>query len=66
MESSARLVRIFCWGLWLEIIEHRMDDSVRAIVLGSDGIFEVLNNAVIMAVVQKHYAKRNAEGAAEE
>jgi serine/threonine protein phosphatase PrpC len=43
-----------------------MDDNVRAIVLGSDGIFEVLNNAVIMAVVQKHYAKRNAEGAAEE
>jgi serine/threonine protein phosphatase PrpC len=43
-----------------------MDDSVRAIVLGSDGIFEVLSNAVIMSVVQKHYAKRNAEGAAEE
>ena len=43
-----------------------MDDTVKALVLGSDGIFEVLSNSVIMSVVQKHFPKRNCDAAAEE
>ena len=43
-----------------------MDDSVKAIILGSDGIFEVLPNSTILMVIQKHWTKRNCEAAAEE
>ena len=49
-----------------EIIEYKMDKNVRCIVLGSDGIFEVLPNSILLQVTTKHLAKRNADAAAEE
>lgn len=49
-----------------EIYEYKMGTDVKAMVLGSDGVFEVLPNSLIQSIIMKHYAKKNADEAAEE
>ena len=49
-----------------EIFEYKMGSDVKAIVLGSDGVFEVLSSSVIMSIVTRHYPQRNSDAAAEE
>ena len=47
-----------------EVINFKLDASCKAIVLGSDGLWEVMTQQHIADIVGKHNAQRNAEGAA--
>lgn len=47
-----------------EIINFDLSKNSRAVVLGSDGLWEVMTQKQILEVVKKHSATRNADGAA--
>lgn len=49
-----------------EVINFNLDSTCKAIVLGSDGLWEVLTQQQIADIVGKHAGNRNAEAAAME
>lgn len=49
--NQVKLVNIF----YLEIKEFEISDETRAIIIGSDGVFEFLSNKRVTDIVMKYY-----------